>query len=251
MEKSRLFPSVLLVLLLTASTGVSDIARTSQLLASSTKKPSFVNPASLDIERILPPPPLPNTQEAKIDNSYIRYAAAAATDNQILLGIAASRDSVFDYSQTLGIWFSPKVLPKTAALFSKVTEDTKIAIELAKNHFKRARPATWRQTGDTETSDGYCYPSGHTTRAYVWANLLANALPDEKKALHHQARQKAWYRVSLGRHYPSDVRAGKNYGAFLASQFLNNQEFQREWPAVCDEIRNARAEAMPPPSFKL
>lgn len=224
------------------------------LLTGATSTPlhakPFIDPASLDVAAVLPPPPAPNSPESKVDASYIKYSGAAATENQKLLGIAASRDSVFDYSQTLGIWFSPKVLPKTAALFQKVTAETKGAIEVAKNHFKRIRPDTWKETGDPEMSDGYCYPSGHTTRAYVWANLLADALPNQSKALHLQARQKAWYRVVLGRHYPSDVRAGKTYGTFLAKQFLKSSAFQSEWAAVCAEIRTARKEAQPPRNFK-
>ena len=210
----------------------------------------FINPDSINVSAILPPPPKPGSEEAKYDNSYIKYSAAAATENQKLLGIAASRDSVFDYSLTLGIWFNPQVLPKTAALFREVTTETKTALQVAKNHFKRIRPGTWKETGDPEKSEGYCYPSGHTTRAYVWANLLSNALPDQKNALHHQARQKAWYRVILGRHYPSDIRAGKTYGTFLAKEFLKSPEFQCKWIAACAEMKSARAEAHPPTSFK-
>ena len=218
-------------------------------ISSSLRAEPFINPDSLDVAAILPPPPAHNTAQAKADNSYIKYSTAAATDSQKILGIAASRDSVFDYSLTFGIWFNPKVLPKTAILFQKVTSETKAAIEVAKKHFKRTRPDTWRETGDPEKSDGYCYPSGHTTRAYVWANLLTNAIPEQRKALHRQARQKAWYRVILGRHYPSDVRAGKIYGTFLANQFLKDPEFQKEWAAVCDEMRKARSEATPPSNF--
>lgn len=218
--------------------------------APSLRAAPFLDPASIKIASILPPPPQPGSAEAKSDQSYIKYSSAAATENQRFLGIAASRDSVFDYSQTLGLWFNPKLLPKTAALFQKVTSETKEAIELAKNHYKRVRPEMWKETGDPEKSDGYCYPSGHTTRAYVWANLLANALPEERGALHKQARQKAWYRVILGRHYPSDVCAGKTYGTYLAEQFLKSPEFQKAWPAVCSEIRAARTEAQPPAGFK-
>jgi acid phosphatase (class A) len=210
----------------------------------------FIDAGAINVASVLPPPPQTASAEAKMDNSYIKYASAAATENQKLLGIAASHDGVFDYSLALGIWFNPKLLPKTAVLFRKVTSETIAAIEVAKNHFKRVRPETWKETGDPENSDGYCYPSGHTTRAYVWATLLANALPDEKDALHKEARKKAWYRVILGRHYPSDVRAGKTYGTYLAGQFLKSPEFQKKWAGVCEELRTVHAKAVPPPSFK-
>jgi acid phosphatase (class A) len=209
----------------------------------------FIDRRTIDLPAVLPPPPASGSREARSDSSYIKFSGAAAPANQKLLAVAASRDSVFDYAQTLGPWFNPAVLPKTAALFAKVTDETNRAIDLAKNHYKRVRPVQWKETGDPEKGGGYCYPSGHTTRAYVWADLLSAAIPDERRALHLQARQKAWYRVVLGRHYPSDVRAGKTYGSYLAGQFLKSTAFEREWSGVCQEISTVRHEATPPSSF--
>jgi acid phosphatase (class A) len=249
MKTPRVSYAAILAVLLLVSSAIPIATSKAHSPAVSSTNATFIDPISIDVAKILPPPPKANSAEARADNSYIKYSSAAATDNQKLLGIAASRDSVFDYSQTLGLWFNPKILPKTAALFQKVTNETKDAIELAKNHFKRIRPDMWKVTGDPEISDGYCYPSGHTTRAYVWSTLLANAFPDQRKALHLQARQKAWYRVILGRHYPSDVRAGKTYGTFLANKFLKDPAFQAAWTAACSEMKKARAEAIPPASF--
>jgi acid phosphatase (class A) len=203
----------------------------------------FIDPKSYVITKIIPPPPLPGSEEYRIDTGFLKNARATSTKGQIARGNKASNDSVFDYSETLGDWFNPQDLPKTAALFEKVTKETKNAIELAKDYFSRTRPVTWKETGDQEKSNGYAYPSGHTTRAFVWANLLANALPKEQKALHKQGRQKAWYRVILGRHFPADVRAGKLYGQFLAKEFLKSPEFQKVWPEVCQEIISARKAA--------
>jgi len=205
---------------------------------SSQAKP-FIDPSSYDIKAILPPPPAPGSEQYRIDTGFLKNARAASTQEQIDRGNKASHDSVFDYSETLGDWFNAKDLPKTAALFGEVTSETKEAIELAKHYFNRTRPESWKESGDLEKSGGYAYPSGHTTRAFVWANLLADAFPDQRKALHKQARQKAWYRVILGRHFPADVRAGKLYGQFLAKEFLKSPGFQRRWPDVLSEMRAA------------
>ncbi len=234
-------------------------------VASIAQATPFIDPKNYDITKIIPPPPQPGSEEYRIDTGFLKNVRATGTKGQIERGNKASHDSVFDYSETLGDWFNPQDLPKTAALFDKVNKETKKAIELAKHYFTRTRPETWIETGDIEKSNGYAYPSGHTTRAFVWANLLANALPKEQKALHKQGRQKAWYRVILGRHFPADVRAGKLYGQFLAKEFLKSPEFQKQWPSVREEIRAARkaAESSPkgihpsgvtndaPPSLKL
>jgi len=217
-------------------------------VVSTVQATPFIDPKSYDITKIIPPPPQPGSEEYRIDTGFLKNARATSTKGQIERGNKASHDSVFDYSQTLGDWFNPHDLPKTVALFEKVSKETKEAIELAKNYFARTRPESWKETGDLEHSEGYAYPSGHTTRAFVWANLLANALPKEQKALHKQGRQKAWYRVILGRHFPADVRAGKLYGQFLAKEFLKSPEFQKQWPAVQEEIRAARQAAKSSPS---
>ena len=227
--------------------------------ASIVQATPFIDPKSYDITAIIPAPPLPNSEQYRIDSGFLKNARATATQEQIDRGNKASQDSVFDFSETLGDWFNAKDLPKTATLFGKVTSETKDSIELAKHYFSRTRPESWKESGDQEKSNGYAYPSGHTTRAFVWANLLANAFPKEQKALHLQARQKAWYRVILGRHFPADVRAGKLYGQFLAKEFLKNPEFQKQWPEACAEMKAARKAAVgvkrdkghaPPPDGK-
>jgi acid phosphatase (class A) len=205
------------------------------------KAASFINPASINLSAVIPPPPQPGTEQFKIDTGYLKNARATSTQSQIDLAKTASYDNVFDYADTLGSWFNNRNLPKTAALFTKVDKETKQAIELAKHHFERARPLYWLETGDKEKSNGYSYPSGHTTRAFVWAGLLSNAFPDRTAQLHRQARQKAWYRVILGRHYPADVRAGKLYGKFLAAEFLKNPDFQKQWSAACEEMHSVRS----------
>ena len=205
----------------------------------------FITPSSYNITAIIPPPPQVGSDEYKIDTGYLKNARATATAEQLSKGNEASHDTVFDYSETLGSWFSSKNLPKTTIFFNKVDRETKKAIVVAKHHFVRARPLYWLETGDPEKSNGYSYPSGHTTRAFVWADLLANAFPEEQQALHRQARQKAWYRVILGRHFPADVRAGKIYGKFLAIQFLKSPEFQKTWPVVVAEMQSARKASVP------
>lgn len=227
----------------------------SALLAFSALSPvaaaNFLDPASIPITQILQPPPQPGTEEYKTDLGFLKNARATATKKQMLRGFIASHDGVFDYAQTLGPWFNAKNLPVTAALFSQVTADTKDAIEVAKHYFTRTRPESWKETGSPEKSNGYAYPSGHTTRAFVWADLLADALPDLKKPLHLQARQKAWYRVILGRHFPADVHAGKIYGQYLAKRFLSDPEFRKEWPAVVAELQRACTKAMDNPPHPI
>lgn len=212
-------------------------------LAREARSASYIDPASYNITAIIPAPPQPGSEQYKMDTGYLKNARATSTKGQIDRAMTASHDSVFDYSETLGSWFNSRDLPITTKLFDQVTKESKTAIVIAKHKFGRERPIYWHLTGDKENSNGFSYPSGHTTRAFVWAILLSNAFPDLTKELHHQARQKAWNRVILGRHFPADVRAGKIYGKYLADDFLKNPAFQKQWALACAEMKSARKKA--------
>ena len=57
------------------------------------------------------------------------------------------------------------------------------------------------------------YPSGHATRAVVYARLLAEIFPDQRDALMALALQVGYGRVTAGVHYPMDVLAAKSWVA--------------------------------------
>ena len=204
-------------------------------------KTNFLNIASLKITKVLPPPPT-DVQNNHKDRILLKDAMATRTKKQIKRAVSVISDNVFDYSQVLGPNFNAKQLPLTAALFAKVESDTKVAIKAAKNSFERTRPKTWEKIKIDEKNDGYSYPSGHTTRAFLWATLLKELFPLQHRELMKEARQKSWNRVILGRHYPDDVYAGQLYGQYLAKQFFKNHQFQQEWAAVKNEVKNVPME---------
>ncbi len=203
--------------------------------ASSIPKTSFLNIPSLNVTEVLPEPPHDDSSKHK-DLFFLKETLATRTHQQVARAEEASSDSVFDFSQAIGPDFNEKSLPVTAALFKKVTRDTKIAISAAKNIFHRKRPFSWRDAAGGLAKNGYAYPSGHTTRAFLWATLLMDLFPEKQKEIKQQARQKAWNRVLLGRHYPDDVYGGEIYGRYLAQEFLKNPQFQEEWKKVHQEV---------------
>lgn len=162
------------------------------------------------------------------DDKRIREDAVACATKEQIWSAAKTVDSIFDYSQVLGDKFNAHELPKTDALFQKIDADAHVAIHVAKYIFKRPRPLK---------SSGYSFPSGHSTRAFLWESLLSDIFPESQPKLYKQAQGKAWDRVILGRHYPADVSAGQTYGGYLAKEFFKNPEFQKEWNEVRKEIK--------------
>ena len=191
------------------------------LIAKNLPATNFLDISSLKIKEVIPAPPMDGSN----DETMREDAVAICNKKEIKAEDAG--DTVFCYNDLLGSDFKAHQLPLTAALFQKVDSDTKMAIHAAKHTFKRTRPIK---------TTGYSYPSGHSTMAFVWAGLLSNIFPNQKDKLMTQAKQRAWSRVSLGHHYPTDDYTGEIYGKYLAQEFLKNPAFQKEWAKVQREI---------------
>ena len=65
---------------------------------------------------------------------------------------------------------------------------------------------------------------------------MLDLFPERAEEIRQEARQKAWNRVLLGRHYPDDVYGGEIYGRYLAGEFFKNLKFQEEWKKVHEEV---------------
>ena len=206
--------------------------------ATISPKAYFLNISSLDFSQIPPPSAKNGSNGHNEELQILKDAMAARTKKQVTRATSAVRDSVFDYASVLGPNFNAQHLPITATLFTKVKSDAKLAIHAAKEEFHQRRPMTWKKMKAGEQRDGgYAYPSGHSTRGFLWAMLLADIFPQHRKEIILEARKKAWNRVILGRHYPNDVYGGQRYGKYLAKQFLKSSNFQKDLVAVKQEVK--------------
>ncbi len=212
-------------------------------------KTNFLNIGAINFFKILPPPPKPDSKREAEDREILHDAIATRTKKQVTRATVATKDSVFDYAAALGPNFNPAKYPHVAALFKKIKNDATVAIHSAKSAFHRARPETWspsKSEDKNKKQNGYAYPSGHSTRAFLWASLLDHLFPAKEKQINTEARQKAWNRVVLGRHYPDDVYAGEIYGKYLADEFMKNPKFQKEWNAIQEEVQKTPVINAPP-----
>lgn len=209
--------------------------------------PFFLDIDALEIAKVLPPPPgaqpteensaTPKQGLTREEDLFIQECATAtATQEEKDYAMRMIEDSVFDFSEVLGANFTAEQFPLTKAFFDKVCNDTNIACTAAKNLLQGSRPPTWTKMSPDDLDFGYTYPSGHTARAFLCAELLSLSFPQYKEALLKEAEKKAWSRVIIGRHYPSDVYAGKIYAEYLFLKFLENTDFQNEWTAAQKEI---------------
>jgi acid phosphatase (class A) len=88
--------------------------------------------------------------------------------------------------------------------------------------------------GDPEPSFGY--PSGHSTRGTVYSLILAEIFPEKSKPILVIGRDIGWDRVLIGKHFTSDVQAGRVLGKAIVRELLASPSFQQDLAEAKAEV---------------
>ena len=89
----------------------------------------------------------------------------------------------------------------------------------------------------TSLENDYGYPSAHSTRGTVQALLLAELFPEHKEAILEIGRHLGWDRVLLGKHFPTDIYAGRVMGQALVRELLASPAFQNDLAEAKTEVQ--------------
>jgi acid phosphatase (class A) len=190
---------------------------------------------------LLAPPPAEGSAEEAADLATVRRVVAARTPAEEAQALQDADLSLSLFEPVIGPFFKPEQLPKMEALFKKVKKDIDGPIETAKDYFKRRRPYDIDQSllkGPPEKDRSY--PSGHSTRGMVEALLLAELFPQHKEAILEIGRRLGWDRVLLGKHFPTDVYAGRVVAQALVRELQASAAFQRDFAEVLSEVEAAQ-----------
>lgn len=203
---------------------------------------------ALDSIALLPPPPSIEAVEQAADLAAVRAAFKATPEAERLRAEAEASLVVDRFAPVIGEWFVPDRLPKTAHLLERAKLCARAPVAAAKEFWKRPRPyeldAELRFGHKPESS--YSYPSGHSTVGTVQALVLAALVPDRRDAILERGRRIGWDRVRTGKHFPSDVYAGRTLGQAIFRALQSNAEFQRDLEAAKAEVAAARQAALAP-----
>lgn len=186
---------------------------------------------------LLPPPPAPGSEEQAADLATVRLVFKARTPEETARAEKDESLSLFNFAGVIGPEFKPGQFPKMEALFEKVKKDITESINIPKNHFKRLRPYqidAGLNFGKPEKSASY--PSGHSTRGTVQALLLAELFPEKRAAILTYGREIGWDRVLIGKHFPTDVQAGRVMGQAIVRELLASPAFQRDLAEAKAEV---------------
>ncbi|HZL44574.1 MAG TPA: phosphatase PAP2 family protein [Verrucomicrobiae bacterium] len=197
-------------------------------------------PAGLpDPVALLAPPPLAISTEQAADMASTVAVFKARTPQEELLCRSETKFTIFSFAPVIGPFFQPGKFPVTEAFFQQVQRETSAVTDSAKNFWKRPRPYMLDlelAAAGGALEKGYSYPSGHSTRAMVLGLLLAELFPDRKDSILEEGRNIGWHRVEIGRHYPTDIYAGRTLAQAIVREFKANPAFQADLAKVKDEL---------------
>lgn len=217
-------------------------ATTTPLFADST----YLTTNSFDSISLLPPPPGRGSVEEAADLATVRAVFNGRTDAEKTRAMKDSGLAFSLFQSAAGPVFDLHKLPKTQALLEKVKKDIGAVIDAPKNHFKRLRPYQIDDQlvlGQPEPS--FSYPSGHSTRGTVYSLVIAELFPEKKDAILAIGRNIGWDRVLIGKHFPTDIYAGRVLGYAIVRELRSSTMFQHDFEQAMAEIRDAEHNVVP------
>jgi acid phosphatase (class A) len=200
----------------------------------------FVKPEQFDVAKILPEAPARGSLAEQAEIETVLQVQAWRTPEQTEWARFIAHDDSFNHASVLGAWFTRENLPHTAAFLAAVTEDVNAVGALTKQLHARPRPPLIepRVQPVIPLPPTAAYPSGHVTRAYAWAAVLAEIYPEKRAELFARAERAGWGRVLAGVHYPSDVVGGRLMAEAIVAEMKKSAVFRAE-------VEKCRAEAAP------
>ena len=230
---------------------VAGVVLTTTVLAKTAAGLHYLKAGQPNPAELLAPPPLPDSAEQAADMAAVIAVSKACSSNQVALAFSEKKFSMFTFASAIGSSLAPGKLPRTEAFFEYVQQDAASLADLGKDYWKRPRPFTVNPdlaSGKLEKSFGY--PSGHGTEGLVLALVLAELVPDQREAILAIGRDLGWHRVWIGRHYPTDIYAGRVLAHAIVRQMRANPDFQHDLAEAKAEMastaRTAETPIQPP-----
>jgi len=202
--------------------------------------PAYLTTNSFDGVSLLPPPPGRGSPEEAADLASVRTVFNGRTEKEKTRAMKDSGLAFSLFQPAAGPVFELQNLPKTRELLEKVKKDIGPVIDAPKNHFKRLRPYQIDDhlvLGPPEPS--FSYPSGHSTRGTVYSLVIAELFPEKKEGVLEIGRNIGWDRVLIGKHFPTDVYAGRVLAYAIMRELRSNTMFQHDLEQAMAEIRDA------------
>jgi acid phosphatase (class A) len=172
----------------------------SGVLPAHAEESFFVSKATINLVALLAPPPEPQSPLTLAELNELRQIQKTRTPERVAVAKADVEETVFRLTIDFNKLLTPQQLPKTTALFKKLTVDEEFATDAAKKGFARPRP--YAAVSDLQPvcplSKSGAYPSGHTTIGYYMGVVLAAMVQEHREAIFARTQEFAESRLICG-----------------------------------------------------
>jgi acid phosphatase (class A) len=206
-------------------------------------EPRFTTFTLADVKALLPPPPAADSAQALAEIDLVLCVQSTRTEADSARANSENKLTPAVFRPVLGQDFTSEMFPAVYELLEDAEKDSKLITKDAKKHFARVRPKDLdsRVQPAMKSDTDYAYPSSHATRGMLWAAILSEIAPPQKKTLIARGQEIGWDRVLAGLHYPSDVYAAEVLGQALAQSMLKNERFRERLARAKEEFASQRA----------
>lgn len=189
----------------------------------------------------LPAPPELTGPDFTYDFYYYQWGRTLReTSGELALhDESAPLDEVF--GKVIGLVLDKTTTPEIMLLAEKAVSDVHAANFKVKNHYQRTRPfAQFKEPSlkpeeDEEEAGTFSYPSGHSSRGWMYALVLASVAPEYAEKLFARAALYAENRVICGHHWKTDTDASLMLCAGIFASIVSTDAFQ-------EQLKKAQAE---------
>ncbi|MBR1666881.1 MAG: phosphatase PAP2 family protein [Bacteroidaceae bacterium] len=196
---------------------------------------------------ILPPP---STTGGEFANDFYYYQWGKEQREEEWVSEWALWDEGTDLSHVFGasmdIPLTHETTPEILKLAESATSDAHLANKAVKNFYQRKRPfATFNEPSlkpeeDEEEATTFSYPSGHSSRGWMYALTLATVAPECTEELMLRARIYALHRVVCGHHWKSDIDASLMLTAGIFANVVVTEAYQEQLKKAREEYQRIK-----------
>lgn len=145
------------------------------------------------------------------------------------------------FSEVFGLTLNRTNTPEIVLLAEKCVRDVHLANKKVKNYYQRRRPfATFNEPSlkpweDEEEAKTFSYPSGHSSRGWMFAMVLTTVAPELTEVLMARAREYAEHRIVCGHHWKSDIDAALMLSAGIFARLVATEDYQQQLQKAREE----------------
>ena len=175
---------------------------------------------------------------------------------QALFDEAAQLYQVFD-EEVIGFNLSRENTPEIILLCERAVSDASKGNTTVKKKYERIRPfATFHDPSlkpetDDEEAKTFSYPSGHSSRGYMFAFALCTVMPEKTSEIMDRAQYYAYNRVICGHHWKSDTDASLLLSSALFANVVCTEAYQQQLKKAREEYQNLKNGTVSVPQAKI